>query len=59
MVDVALRINYARGFDLNVDLYSKDVDDVALPTLNLGDAKHHASLLFNFLIKQLFTFMCE
>jgi hypothetical protein len=30
-VDVALRINYAQGFDLNVDLHSIDVDDVAPP----------------------------
>ena len=29
LVDVALEINYAQGFDLNVDLHSVDVDDVA------------------------------
>ena len=29
LVDVALDINYAQGFDLNVDLHSVDVDDVA------------------------------
>ena len=50
MVDVALGINYAQGFDLNVDLHSIHVDDVAPPTINLNDAKHHALLLFNFLL---------
>ena len=50
LVDVALRINYAQGFDLRVDLHSVDVDDVAPPTSKLSDAKHHASLLFNFLL---------
>jgi hypothetical protein len=39
LVDATLGINYAQNFDLNVDLYSVDVDDVALPTLNLSDAK--------------------
>ena len=58
LVDVALGINYAQGFDLNVDLHSVDVDDVAPPTIKLSDAKRHASLLFNFFIKQLFTFWC-
>ena len=33
LVDVALRINYAQGFDLNVDMHSVDVDDVAPPTV--------------------------
>ena len=28
VVDVALRINYAQGFDLNVDMHLVDVDDV-------------------------------
>ena len=32
LVDVALRINYTQGFDLNVDLHLVDVDDVASPT---------------------------
>ena len=50
LVDVALGINYAQGFDLNVDLHSVDVDDVAPPTLKLSDAKHHASLLSTFLV---------
>jgi hypothetical protein len=45
-----LGINYAQDFDLNVDLHSVDVDDVAPPTVKLSDAKCHASLLSNFLI---------
>jgi hypothetical protein len=48
-VDGALGINYAQGFDLNVDLHSVDVDDVTPPTIKLSDAKRHASLLSNFL----------
>jgi hypothetical protein len=51
LVDVALGINYAQGFDLNVDLHSVDVDDVAPPTVWLDDAKYHASLLSNFLLE--------
>ena len=43
-------INYAQGFDLNVDLHSVDVDDIAPPTTKLSDAKHHASLLSSFLL---------
>jgi hypothetical protein len=58
LVDVALGISYAQGFDLNVDLHSVDVNDVSPPTINLRDAKRNASLLFNFLIRQLFTFWC-
>jgi hypothetical protein len=59
LVNVVLRINYAQGFDLNVDLHSVDVDDVAPPTIKFSDAKRHASLLSNFLIiRQLFTFWC-
>jgi hypothetical protein len=50
-VDVDLGINYAQGFDLNVDLHSVDVDDVAPPTIKLSDAKRHALLLSNFLLK--------
>jgi hypothetical protein len=49
LVDAALGINHAQGFDLNVDLHSIDVDDVAPPTVKLSDAKHHALLLSNFL----------
>ena len=50
LVNVALGFNYAQGFDLNVDMYSVDVNDVAPPTIKLSDAKCHASLLFNFLV---------
>ena len=50
LVDAALRINHAQGFDLNVDLHSLDVDDVAPPIVKLSDAKRHASLLSNFLL---------
>jgi hypothetical protein len=50
LVDVALGINYAQGFDLNVDMHLVDVDDIAPPTINLSDAKRHASLLSNFLL---------
>ena len=49
LVNVALGINYPKGFYLNVDLHSIDVDDVAPLTIKLSDAKHHASLLSNFL----------
>jgi hypothetical protein len=58
LVDAALGINHAQGFDLNFDLHSIDVDDVAPPTIKLSDAKCHASLLFIFFIKQLFTIWC-
>ena len=50
LVDVVLGINHAQGFDLNIDLHSIDVDDVAPPTVKLSDVKHHASLLSNFLL---------
>jgi hypothetical protein len=50
LVDAALGINYAQGFDLNVDMHSIDVDDVSPPTVKLSDAKRHASLLSNFLL---------
>ena len=51
LVDVALGTNYAQDFDLNVDLHSVDVDDVAPPTIKLSDAKRHASLLSSFLLE--------
>ena len=35
LVDVALRTNYVKDFDLNVDLHSINVDDVAPPALKL------------------------
>ena len=50
LVDATLGINHAQGFDLNVDLHSVDVDHVAPPAVKLSDAKHHASLLSNFLL---------
>ena len=50
LVDATLVINYAQGFDINVDLHLVDVDDVAPPTVKLNDAKHHAFLLSNFLL---------
>ena len=57
-MDAALGINHAQGFDLNVDLHSVDVDDVAPPIVKLSVVKSHASLLSNFFIRQLFTFWC-
>jgi hypothetical protein len=56
LVDAALGINHAQGFDLNVDLHSVDVDDVAPPTVQLSDTKRHASLLSNFLLDNLLHF---
>ena len=50
LVDAALGINHAQGFDLYVDLHSIDVDNVAPPTIKLSDAKRHPSLLFNLLL---------
>jgi hypothetical protein len=50
LADVALGINHAQGFDLNVDLHLVDVDDVAPPTVKLSDVKCHASLLSDFLL---------
>jgi hypothetical protein len=50
LVDVVLGINYVQGFDLNVDLHSIHVDDVAPPTVKLSDAIRHASLLSDFLL---------
>ena len=51
LVDAALGTNSAQDFDLNVDLDSVDVDDVAPPTVKLSDAKRHASLLSSFLLE--------
>jgi hypothetical protein len=45
-----LGINYARGFELSVDLHSIDVDDVTPPTIKLSDANCHASLFFDFFL---------
>jgi hypothetical protein len=55
-VDAALGINHAQDFDLIVDLHSVDVDDVAPPTVQLNDAKRHASLLSNFLLDDFLHF---
>ena len=38
-------------FCFNVDINSVDVDDVAPPAIKLSDAKHHASLLSNFVLE--------
>ena len=43
-MDVAFGINYAQGFDINVDTHSVDADDVAPPAVKLSDAKHTTSL---------------
>ena len=51
LVDVALETNYAQDFDLNVDLDSIDVDDVAPPIIKLSDAKRHTWLLSSFLLE--------
>ena len=45
-MDDALGTNYAQGFDLNVNLDLVDVNDGAPPTIKLGDAKRHESLLY-------------
>ena len=45
-----MEINYAQGFDPNVDLNSIDVDDIAVPTVKFSDAKCHALLLSNSLL---------
>jgi hypothetical protein len=50
LVDPALGITHTQGFDLNIDLHSIDVDDVAPPAIKLSDAKRHASLLSNLLL---------
>jgi hypothetical protein len=56
LVNVALGVNHAQGFDLDVDLHSVDVDDVAPPTVKLNDAKRHASLLSNLLLDNSWDF---
>ena len=49
--DIALGTKYAQDFNLDVDLHSIDVDDVAPPTIKLSDAEQHASLLSSFLLE--------
>jgi hypothetical protein len=56
LVDAALGINHGQGLDLNVDLHSVDVDDVAPPIVKLSDAKRYASLFSNFLLDNLLHF---
>ena len=50
LVDVALGINHAQGFDLTISLHSVDVDNVTPPTVKFSDAKHHPLLVSNFLL---------
>ena len=47
LVDVALETNYVQDFDLNVDLDSIYVNDVASRIVKLSDAKnmHHCCLV--------------
>ena len=40
-----METNCAQDFDLNIDLHSIDVDDVAPLTIKLSDTKCHTSLL--------------
>ena len=47
-MNVALRINHAQRFDLNVDLHLVYVDDVVSPIVKFNDVQHHASLLLIF-----------
>ena len=51
LVDVALGTTFAQDLDFNVNLDSKDVDDVAPPTVKLSDAERHASLLSSFYLE--------
>ena len=51
LVDVVFGTSSTQHFDLNVDLDSIDVDDVAPLTVKLNDAKRHASLLSSFLLE--------
>jgi hypothetical protein len=39
LVDATVGTNYAQDFDLNIDLHSIGVDEVAPPTWKLSDAK--------------------
>jgi hypothetical protein len=50
LVDVALRISCAQGFNIDVDLHPINVDDVAPPIGKLSDVKRHASLLSRFFL---------
>ena len=56
LFDSTLRINHAQGFHLYVSFRLVDMDDVALPTVKLEDAKRHGSLLSNFLLENSLRF---
>ena len=58
LVDVALRTNYAQDLDLNVDIDSVDVNDVAPLIVKLSDAKRRALWLSSFFIRELFVLWC-
>ena len=51
LVDIALVSNHAQDFDLNVDLDSVYVDDVAPLIIKLCDAKRRASLLSSVILE--------
>ena len=42
----------SQDFNLNIDLDSINVNDVASPTVKLSDEKCHTSLLSSFLLKK-------
>ena len=50
-IDATLGTDYTQDFDLNVDLDSIDMDDVAPPTVKFSDVKRHVSLLSSFLLE--------
>jgi hypothetical protein len=56
LVDATLGTNYVQDFDLNVDLDSVDVDDVAPPTIKLSDDECHAPLLSRFSLENSLNF---
>ena len=51
LVDATLGTNYAQDFDLNIDLHSTNVDDVAPPIIQLTMLECHASMLSSFLLE--------
>ena len=51
LVDATLGTTFAQDLDFNVNLDSKDVDDVAPPTVKLSDGERHASLLSCFYLE--------
>ena len=50
LVEATLGSKYREDLDLNIDLQSVDVNDVAPSPVKLSDAKHHISFLFSFLL---------